>query len=112
MAKPILNDHSARFALIGWRAFLCLLVLTKHSRKQPKSAKYRQVSEITMNKVVAFRQVRDGSPNTVNGKIPPIRRRNKDVRSREYLTQAEVDALMVAASRVGRHRHREIAHSS
>jgi hypothetical protein len=26
MAKPILNHDPARFADIGWRAFLCLLV--------------------------------------------------------------------------------------
>ncbi len=60
-----------------------------------------------MSKVVAFRQVRDGSPNTVNAKVPPRRRRNKDVRSREYLTQDEVDALMAFAGRIGRHRHRD-----
>jgi hypothetical protein len=65
-----------------------------------------------MSKVVAFRQVRDGSPNTVNAKVPPRRRRNKDVRSREYLTQDEVDALMAFAGRIGRHIDTEIAHSS
>ena len=60
-----------------------------------------------MSKVIAFRQSKLQSPNTVNGKAPPIRRRNKDVRSREYLTGDEVAALMRAAGRTGRHQHRD-----
>ena len=35
MAKSILNQCIARSAFTGWRAFLCLLVLSKHSRKDP-----------------------------------------------------------------------------
>jgi type 1 fimbriae regulatory protein FimB/type 1 fimbriae regulatory protein FimE len=60
-----------------------------------------------MSKVVPFRPLDKPSPNTVNGKVPPRRQLNKDVRSREYLTQDEVDALMAAAGRLGRHRHRD-----
>jgi type 1 fimbriae regulatory protein FimB/type 1 fimbriae regulatory protein FimE len=60
-----------------------------------------------MSKVVAFKRSNHAAPNTVNGKVPPIRRRNKDVRSREYLTGDEVTALMQAAGRTGRHRHRD-----
>jgi len=60
-----------------------------------------------MSKVVAFKRSNNSAPTTVNGKVPPIRKRNKDVRSREYLTQDEVDALMVAAGSTGRHRHRD-----
>ena len=60
-----------------------------------------------MSHVVAFQQSKDGSPNTVNGKVPPVRQRNKDVRTREYLTADEVDALMAAAGSTGRHRHRD-----
>lgn len=41
------------------------------------------------------------------GKLPPRRIRNIEVRSREYLTPAEVDALRTAAGRTGRHRHRD-----
>ena len=63
--------------------------------------------EAAMSKVVAFKQSKDSSPNTVNGKVPPLRQRNKDVRTREYLTQDEVDALMAAAGSTGRHRHRD-----
>jgi len=60
-----------------------------------------------MSKVLPFKPSDKVLPNTVNGKVPPLRQRNKDVRSREYLTQDEVDALMAATSRIGRHRHRD-----
>ena len=39
--------------------------------------------------------------------IPPLRRKNADYRSREYLTEQEVDRLMEAAAKVGRHGHRD-----
>jgi type 1 fimbriae regulatory protein FimB/type 1 fimbriae regulatory protein FimE len=35
------------------------------------------------------------------------RNRNKDLRSREYLTPEEIDKLILAASKVGRHGHRD-----
>ncbi len=60
-----------------------------------------------MSKVVPIRPLDGPVPNTLNGKVPPLRRLNKDVRSREYLTQDEVDALMSAAGKIGRHRHRD-----
>ena len=41
-----------------------------------------------------------------SGKLPR-RPRNADVRSREYLTEQEVEALMKAARRLGRHGHRD-----
>ena len=46
------------------------------------------------------------APNTVNRKVP-IRLKNADYRSREYLTEQEVQQLMEAAGRVGRHGHRD-----
>ena len=42
-----------------------------------------------------------------SGKLPPAKAKNADVRPREYLTDKEVDRLMKAASKVGRHRHRD-----
>ena len=45
-------------------------------------------------------------PNTENRKVP-IRRKNADYRSREYLTEQEVDQLIDAAGKVGRHGHRD-----
>ena len=41
-----------------------------------------------------------------SGKMP-AKPKNKDVRSREYLTTDEVERLMAAAGRVGRHRFRD-----
>ena len=45
-------------------------------------------------------------PNIVNRKVP-LRMKNVDYRSREYLTENEVEQLMDAAGRVGRHGHRD-----
>ena len=41
------------------------------------------------------------APNIVNRKVP-LRRKNADYRTREYLTEQEVDQLIDAAGRVGR----------
>lgn len=46
------------------------------------------------------------TPITVNRKVP-LRLKNVDYRSREYLTEDEVDQLMSTAGRVGRHGHRD-----
>jgi len=40
------------------------------------------------------------------GKLP-IRQNNKDVRTRGYLTEEEVEALVMAAREIGRHGHRD-----
>jgi type 1 fimbriae regulatory protein FimB/type 1 fimbriae regulatory protein FimE len=45
-------------------------------------------------------------PTIVNRKVP-LRRKNVDYRSREYLTEEEVDLLISAAGKVGRHGHRD-----
>ena len=60
-----------------------------------------------MSKIVPIRHADDQSPSTLNGKVPPRRLPNKAVRSREYLTQDEVDALLTAAGKTGRHPHRD-----
>ncbi|MHB0927263.1 MAG: tyrosine-type recombinase/integrase, partial [Gallionellaceae bacterium] len=46
------------------------------------------------------------APNIVNRKVP-LRLKNADYRSREYLTEQEVEQLIDAAGRVGRHGHRD-----
>ena len=43
----------------------------------------------------------------VNGKVPPRRVTNAERRSREYLTPSEIEDLITAASKLGRHRHRD-----
>ena len=52
--------------------------------------------------------IRSTTPITQNGKVPPIRRKNADIRSREYLTSDEVDRLSAAAKSIGRHGHRDM----
>ncbi len=42
-----------------------------------------------------------------SGKLPPRKPRNADVRPREYLIGNEVELLMKAAGKTGRHRHRD-----
>jgi len=60
-----------------------------------------------MSNIVQLQAVPHAAPTPVNGKVPPRRRKNGDVRSREYLTTDEVERLMGAAGRTGRHRHRD-----
>lgn len=61
-----------------------------------------------MSNVVALKGRRKHRPTTENGKVnPPRRRRNADVRPREYLRPDEVERLVAAAGRVGRHGHRD-----
>ncbi len=60
-----------------------------------------------MSNVVPLRGNLRSAPNTESGKVPPRRRLNSELRSREYLTPDEVEALLRAAGSVGRHRHRD-----
>jgi site-specific recombinase XerD len=64
-----------------------------------------------MGKVVQL-QMNKGrkTPRTDYGKdgLPPPRRFNADVRSREYLTPDEAESLIAAAGTVGRHGHRDM----
>jgi type 1 fimbriae regulatory protein FimB/type 1 fimbriae regulatory protein FimE len=46
-------------------------------------------------------------PALFSGKFPPRKPRNRDRRPREYLTPQEVDRLIHAARRIGRHAHRD-----
>jgi integrase len=45
---------------------------------------------------------RKARPTLLNGTAPPPRRRNRDVRPREYLTPKEVERLITNAKRRGR----------
>jgi integrase len=48
------------------------------------------------------------TPTIENGKVvPPRRRRNAELRAREYLTPQEAETLIHAAGQTGRHRHRD-----
>ncbi len=78
---------------------------SQHSLKDPFTGKSRTA---TPSNVVRLRASGRGAPNTVNGKVaPPLRIPNKERRSREYLTAKEVDRLVDAARKTGRHGHRD-----
>ena len=61
-----------------------------------------------VSNVVPLRGTNRGKPIALNGKVPPLRRKNKDLRSREYLTTEEVEQLGSAAKGLGRHGHRDM----
>lgn len=60
-----------------------------------------------MPRVLSFSPPKASTPSTVNRKVPPGRPRNSDVRTREHLTAREVDRLIQAAGKQGRHGHRD-----
>jgi integrase len=57
-----------------------------------------------MSTVVAFKHPKLNAPSIENGKVAPPRRvTNLERRSREHLTPAEVERMIVAAGKEGRH---------
>ena len=61
-----------------------------------------------MGQVVELPKSRRDTPNAVNGKVaPPRRRANRDVRTREHLTPTEVEQLLDVAGRAGRYGARD-----
>ena len=59
-----------------------------------------------MAEIIPLHQPARAASRLQHGAVPPRRRRNADVRAREYLTPDEVEALQKAAASVGRHGHR------
>ena len=59
-----------------------------------------------MAQILDFKGKKQGHPNNILRKVPS-RPKNRDVRSREYLTREEVDAVISAAGKVGRHQLRD-----
>jgi type 1 fimbriae regulatory protein FimB/type 1 fimbriae regulatory protein FimE len=61
-----------------------------------------------MSKIMDLHDLSGTPPDTENRKvIPPRRRKNAALRSREYLTSDEVDRLAKTARKLGRHGHRD-----
>ena len=60
-----------------------------------------------MSKIINLESHRQAAPSIENWKVPPRRPKNKAVRSREHLTQDEVEGLMKSARKLGRHGHRD-----
>jgi len=59
------------------------------------------------NNVTALRPDRARRPNIENGRVPPPRKKNADVRPREYLLPDEINRVLAAAKTLGRHGHRD-----
>src|SRR5262249_18133677 len=69
-----------------------------------------KVEEETPSQVAHLRAVPMHAPTAKNGKVaPPRRLPNRERRTREHLTPAEVEQLIEAAARLGRHGHRDAA---
>lgn len=52
-----------------------------------------------MGNIVELSSRREKSPNHILGKVTPRRPKNREVREREYLTEAEVERLIASASK-------------
>lgn len=73
----------------------------------PFKSIYGTVTPMNNNKGATLSTPREKGRSTVNGKVPPRRRANAAVRPREYLLAEEIERLLDAAKRVGRHGHRD-----
>lgn len=60
-----------------------------------------------MTQVIDLAKARKSALDTENGNVPPRRRKNLDLRSREYLSTDEVDMLIKAAGSRGRYPYRD-----
>jgi type 1 fimbriae regulatory protein FimB/type 1 fimbriae regulatory protein FimE len=68
----------------------------------------RKDEALPMGQVLDLPRRRQPAPNTENGKVAlPRRRPNRELRSREYLTAAEVEQLIAAVGAAGRHQGRD-----
>ena len=57
--------------------------------------------------ILDFQPQKAGAPTPVNGNVPPKRIANSVRRPREHLSPHEVESLIEAARKVGRHQHRD-----
>src|SRR4029450_1080972 len=81
---------------------------TQRDGRVPKTPLLGKVAQPASENGAHLRLVSPPAPMPVNGKrAPPRRLPNRDRRSREHLTPAEVETLIEAASKIGRHGHRD-----
>src|SRR2546427_627812 len=74
----------------------------------PKTAHFGKVQGAAAPGSARLQIVVAPEPSVVNGKVAPPRRvPNAERRTREHLTPEEVDRLVAAAGRIGRHGHRD-----
>lgn len=60
-----------------------------------------------MSNIIDLQHTKTNAPLIVNGNVPPLRKTNAELRSREHLTPDEVQRLQKAAKSIGRHPHRD-----
>ncbi len=60
-----------------------------------------------VSNVVPLKGGKGSPPNSESGQVPPIKRKNSEVRDREHLTPEEVDRLIASAKSLGRYGHRD-----
>jgi type 1 fimbriae regulatory protein FimE len=78
------------------------------TRRVPKRAHLGKVQAAAAPESARLHIVVAPELSAVNGKVAPPRRvPNAERRTREYLTPEEVDRLVAAAGRIGRHAHRD-----
>src|SRR5271163_4168588 len=79
------------------RQFAALTRRPKSIETVPKICIVGTVDRLRGRVHMAKSHLRLVRPRTVNGTVPPRRRKNAELRTREYLTEAEVERLMKAA---------------
>ena len=78
------------------------------SKTLPRTTLHGKVTSVEPTEPAVLNPANRPSRDTLNGKVvPPRRQTNASVRSREFLTPDEIEAVMKAAGSVGRHRHRD-----
>jgi len=82
-------------AILRWG--ICSLALALPEATFRKRAFVRTVVSIDRAKPMAKSHLKLVTPATINRTVIPMRPRNSDLRTREYLTEAEVERLMEAA---------------
>jgi len=60
-----------------------------------------------MSNIIELSPKKKACPSIENGKVPPTRQKNAELRSREHLTPDEVEHLIKSAKQIGRHRQRD-----
>jgi len=75
--------------------------------QQRRDSHFWERGNVMTAEIVTLTRANAKAPKLVNKKLPPRRVPNAAVRSREYLTSSEIEALMVAAKRSGRHGQRD-----
>ena len=75
--------------------------------QQCRDSHFQERGNVMTAEVVTLARANAKAPTLVNRNVPPKRVPNAAVRSREYLTSNEIEALMAAAKRSGRHGQRD-----